>query len=146
MKMSRKSLILICALMALMLNLNFFHYAPLAQGEDEDIEAVKSFINTVQDFNVRLRVNGKEGNGTIVVDGTTIFDISKIGENDKVNVYKLYYFFDGRLRRIVDDISLPHKFTQTFRGLLEGSYEVGFVLRDSEGDHGSCAVTIDVVH
>jgi len=114
--------------------------------EDKDIEKVKALLGIPGDFNMKVEVEGKEGQGPVIVDGTTTFVISKTDATSEAKLYKFYYFFDGGIRRIIRDASLPYKFKQTYRGLSEGSYELGFVLIDASGSYGSCKVSIYVRH
>lgn len=143
--MNKKLFILICALTILFLNFNIFSYSASAE-DDEDIERINALVNTPGDFNIKVEVEGKEGQSSIGVDGTTTFVILRTDGTNGANLYKLYYFFEGRICRIVDCVSLPYKFKQTYRGLLEGSYEVSFVLIDALGNYSSCTVPIYVKH
>ncbi len=143
--MNKKLFILICTLSVLYFNFNIFPYSTFA-GEDEDIEGVKVLLNAAGDFDIKVEVEGKESESPLVVDATTTFVISRADGTNEAKSYKLYYFFEDRVRRIVDYVSLPCKFKQTYRGLLEGSYEVSFVLKDAAGNHGSCTVPIYVKH
>lgn len=145
-KMSKKSFILIYTLIILFFGFSIFLYSAFAE-EGEDIENIKAMLNTLGNFNLKVEVEGKEGEGTpIVVDAVTTFVISRIDEANEGNSYKLYYFLDGRVSRIIDNVLLPYKFNQTYRGLLEGNYEVTFFLKDALGNYASCVIPIYVAH
>ncbi len=117
-----------------------------AEEEQEDIEAVKSVIDAPDNFNISVEAEGKEGLYPIVSDDKITFIISKPDGQEKDSSYKLYYFLDGRVRRVIEGISLPYKFTRTYRGQIEGSYRVSFVLKDPEGKYGSATISIVVEH
>lgn len=133
------------------LTLLSFYLNPLswtfAEEQDKDIDYVKSLMNTSGDFNLKVEVEGEEVAGNpITVDGITTFRILRTDEADKNNLYKLYYFLEGRFSRMIDEVLLPYEFKQTYRGLLAGSYEIIFVLKDGSGNYGSSKFSIKVRH
>ena len=122
------------------------HATSTIEQAGENIESIMALLDAPGDFNIKIEVKGKEKQDPIVVDGTTTFTILRTDGANGADLYKLYYFFDRRIRRTVADIKLPYKFKQTYKGLPEGSYEIGFVLIDALGNYGSSRISINVEH
>lgn len=143
--MKKKLFILNYALIILSLNFYIFSYSSFAE-EGEDIEKIKVLINTPGNFNIKVEAEGQEGHIPITVDGITTFVIARTDGGNEASSYKLYYFLEQKIDRIIDYVLLPYKFQQTYMGLLEGNYEVGFILIDALGNYGVCTVPVYVKH
>jgi len=119
--------------------------SPGACAEEEGIENIKKLLKLPGAFSVNVVVNQIDSKRPVIVDGTTTFDIT-CGEGVYHEPVTLYYFFNGKVRRTVEDVKLPYRFVQTYRGINKGSYRVSFVLVDLSGAHGSETVKIKVKH
>lgn len=145
--MNKRLLFPMCALTFVLLSLGIVGNSTIAKEQgDEDIERIKALLDTLGDIGIKAEVEGQEGQDPVIVDGTTKFVISRTDDPNGENPYKLYYFLDHKIRRVIENISLPFEFTQTYRGLSEGNYELGFVLINASEKHGSCKVSIRVKH
>lgn|SRR3989338_9159829 len=114
-----------------------------AEKGAEDIELMKNAPST---FEVTVTMTDAEGKEISAADDIAVFRIKRAGFAAPQERYELFYFLDGRLEGRETAVALPFDFKQTYRGLVEGSYQVMFVLKNPLGETAKTALTIPVSH
>jgi len=117
---------------------SFAAFSLVASQKSKRSDAFLEHWKTLKsDFQIKVVIENADEDQPWVVDKKTTYLISREDLSKDSHGYELFYFLDDVMNHHIKQLSLPYKFSQTYRATSEGTHKVNFVLRDN---HGKCSI------